>query len=115
MSDNPDSVIRYQKFEDLMQRYKGQMENALYAAEQACAYKDSYCCDAEVCAFLENHGCVCTLMRLRKLIGDHIPQHDIEIPDNSIQADLKAIRKTLEEKGFKHTDTMILKCARHTE
>ena len=36
----PDSVIKHQKFSDLMQRYHGQMENALYAAEITCGIQN---------------------------------------------------------------------------
>lgn len=65
------------KFSDKMARYHAAMENALYAAEQACPYSKQPTCEAKECAFLEDGGYMCTLHRLRKLLGDHVPQHDI--------------------------------------
>ena len=43
MPGKPDSVIKHQKFEDLMKRYHGQMESALYAAEQLCNSDEEGC------------------------------------------------------------------------
>lgn len=58
-------------FLEKMQRFYGQMEQALYAAE--CACPDGYCCEHGDCAFMEPDGFKCRLKRLRALLGNHPP------------------------------------------
>jgi hypothetical protein len=97
----PDSVIKNEKFEDLMKRYHGQMENALYAAEQACPQPDAigiHACGIISCPFhrwrCEETGisCDCELSKIRLILGHKVEQHDIEIPEDNTQAIRKSER-----------------------
>ena len=90
MPGKPDSVIKHQKFSDLMQRYHGQMESALYAAEQACDQIGELCEDD--CPFEAENGVHCNLKFFRSCFGDHIQQHDIQIPEDDTQAQRKRER-----------------------
>ena len=85
----PDSVIKHEKFSDLMQRYHGQMENALYAAEQICAGVTEKECPG--CSWSRGEG-YCLLPYLRRRLGDHVPQHDIQIPEDDTQEQRKRER-----------------------
>jgi len=111
MADGPDSVMRHQKFEDLMKRYHGQMESALYAAEQAC--KPGYHCthpEKPECPWRKKFyaGLRCDVFVIREILGDHVSQHYIDIPADTTQAELKGLRQTLKDTGFVHTDTIIV-------
>jgi hypothetical protein len=91
----PDSVIKHQKFSDPMQRYHGQMESALYAAEITCGIQND--CPLNGCPFhisptKEDPSYSCQLVTIREIIGDHVQQHDIEIPEDDTQAQRKANR-----------------------
>ena len=95
MTDNPDSVIKHQKFEDLMKRYHGQMENALYAAETICPTYPI----CEGCPFLDMRYSrleppeeECKIRKIRTLLGDHVEQHDIIIPDDNSRSERKRNR-----------------------
>lgn len=91
----PDSVIKHQKFSDLMQRYHGQMEIALYAAEQACIHhRVPPPCRNLDCKFNNKvrHCPTCIIPDIRELIGDRVPQHDIQIPEDDTQAQRKRER-----------------------
>jgi ferredoxin len=66
-------------FREKMEKYHAAMENALYAAEQACQSSMVGCglC-AEGCPFDTGDGC--GLDTLRDILGDHIIQHDCMVP-----------------------------------
>ena len=88
----PNSAMKHQKFSDLMQRYHGQMENALYAVEQLCEKATDE--EHEICPFLtkQRSGSICYVDDIRARMGDHVPQHDIQIPEDDTQAQRKANR-----------------------
>ena len=96
MPGKQDSVIKHEKFEDLMNRYWGQMESALYALEQACINETvSVGCDRSCISKITPHkagGPHCKLGMIREIIGDHVQQHDIQIPEDNTQAQRKANR-----------------------
>ena len=95
MPGKPDSVIKHQKFSDLMQRYHGQMESALYAAEQACIHhRAPMPCRDLNCEFNNKKPrCpLCLIPDIRAIIGDHVPQHDIQIPEDDTRAQRKRER-----------------------
>ena len=67
-----DSVRHLQTFEDTMKRYHGEIERLVYAAETMCIRK--HCRE---CPFYnELYGKFCDVMELRKVIGEHVEQHD---------------------------------------
>jgi hypothetical protein len=103
MSDKPDSVMKHEKFEDLMKRYHGQMDSALYAAECACSStNDARDSDCTGCPWRnerfylplpESSGTSpCKLISIRAIIGDHFEQSDIQIPEDNTQAEKKRER-----------------------
>ena len=101
MPGKPDSVIKHEKFSDLMNRYWGQVDNAVYAAEMACQVKTGMgmvmCNHKErPCPFrhdfLPADLSWCQIPALRALLGDHVPQHDIQIPEDDTQAQRKRER-----------------------
>ena len=70
------SEIPHPPFLEKMRRFHGQMEQALYAAEQACIENKGYqnCCG---CPFY--CGCIVGSNRcdkLRAILGDPVRQHD---------------------------------------
>lgn len=91
----PDSVMKHEKFQDLMRRYHGQMENALYAIEQLCPHKNP---DKEMgeecysCPNLYGDGVYCSIPIIRDAIGDHVQQHDIQIPVDNTPSERKMNR-----------------------
>jgi hypothetical protein len=99
MPGKPDSAMKHQKFSDLMQRYHGQMESTLYAAEQVCGKSESCRCGdfTKSCPFryqFLKFTPFCMLGQMRDCMGDHVPQHDIEIPEDDTQAQRKRDRAT---------------------
>lgn len=82
-------------FRDKMAKYHAAMETALYAAEQNCPLSeevelrylhphigDLSCTYQDVpfeCPY-RDYNALCTIPRLRRLIGDHVQQHDCMVP-----------------------------------
>lgn len=70
------------KFPEQMKRYFGEIERQVYNAEIACANKGGtgfLCPCPGKCRFkMYEKGKVndCTILKIRKIIGDHIEQHD---------------------------------------
>ena len=65
-------------FRDKMVKYHAEIERLVYAAEVLChqnvtreTVKKGICIS---CDFASVHGCI--LIEIRKLLGDHIEQHD---------------------------------------
>ena len=84
MTDKPESAMKQQTFQELMKRYHGTIENALYAAEQLCVSDESGAACYCGCPFYsrvfhreEPPEDDCLLPKLRDIIGDHFQQDDI--------------------------------------
>lgn len=79
MNDCPDSVKKFQGFEENMKRLYGEIDRMVYAAEQACpkTIEERYQCKEQGCTFLHaDHLIPCQVVFLRGTIGDHVEQHD---------------------------------------
>jgi hypothetical protein len=82
-------------FEDAMKKYHGQMESALYAIEQLCekaTEEEHIACPFRVRQTHDPARFVCRIDQMRVILGDHIQQHDIIIPEDTTQAERKRSR-----------------------
>lgn len=76
--------IPHPPFIELMRRFHGQIEQALYAAEQACGKNGGIWNCPPGCPFEEDSSLFstktkrCIMPRLRELLGDPVTQHDPE-------------------------------------
>lgn len=75
--------IPHPPFIELMRRFHGQMEQALYAAEQACTADERVksgmeTCPIFSCPFNDPWNILCRAVRLRLIFGDPVKQHDPE-------------------------------------
>lgn len=79
----PNNAMLHQTTTDLMNKYHGQVDNALYAAYIACKTTGFYCEKVDVvCPWRMPtfNGPLCNLVRLREILGEHVEQHDL-VPD----------------------------------
>ena len=96
----PQSVRSQRKFEESMATWLQNIDNSIYAAEtlckpgrgSICKHKDRECAFKSK-MFPTGSLYICKLHSLRVLIGDHTPQHDIEIPSDNTQSEQKGLRK----------------------
>jgi len=88
----PQPIRSQRPFQEHMQTLYQNIDNMTYAAEVSCNVSHDMGCickrKEQDCAFKskmfpEGQLYLCKLHSLRSLIGDHTPQHDIEIPTDN--------------------------------